>query len=495
MGLGKKAAKGFLSFLYRNMLEKLVGMIAMIVLARKLSPYDFGLVSISEVLLAIVSVFGTTGLAEYLIAYRKDDSDEIFKAAFWFNIVISVGILVVFLAIAPVWANFQGDDRIWKICALLGMLFMFSQLQGIPKTWLSKHMLFEQQVKIQAPFILLIAVGKVIAAYCNLGVYSLLIPTLLFQPIITILLYRNVSFRPSWSFHTHRWKEIFGFTRHLMGASILARIADQGDKIILSKVLGLEKLGVYNIAVQLADMLTSQLVMISNSILSAVLPKYVDDKERFYNHYINFLKTFSFLLFPVLGTMIVAAKPIILTVYGQKWLDAVLPTQILLVYAMLRVVTSSYGCVMNSFHRVKDSFKVTLVYTPFHLVASFAGALFGLAGLATAVILVKSAFVNISIRQIMNTVEKPTNRWYRDLAPYFLNTSVIVLLLLFFSTFVTTYFNPAPISVIVVTGFLFVAVYFIAFKVFFQNELKKISAFLGITFPKSQSVFNLVFRV
>ncbi|WP_276133184.1 oligosaccharide flippase family protein [Polluticoccus soli] len=495
MGIGKKAGKGFLSFLYRNVLEKLVGMVAMIILARKLSPYDFGLVSISEVLLAMVSVFGTTGLAEYLIAYREKDSDELFKSAFWFNIVVSLGILVVFLIAAPLWAYYQGDTRIWKICALVGLLFMFSQLQGIPKTWLSKHMLFEQQVKIQAPFILLIALGKVIAAYCNLGVYSLLIPTLFFQPFITVLLYRTASFRPSWNFYVHRWKDIYRFTRHLMGASILARIADQGDKIILSRVLGLEKLGIYNIAVQLADMLTSQIVMVSNSILSAVLPKYVDDKEQFYAHYINFLKTLSFLLFPVLGILLVAAKPIILTLYGDKWVEAVLPMQILLVYAMLRVVTSSYGCVMNSFHRVKDSFKVTLVYTPFHLVASFIGSLFGLAGLASAVVLIKSVFVNVNIKQIMNLVSKPQKTWYRDLAPSFINTYAIILLMLLFFMVAGEYIRLAPISQIMIIAGVFIIVYYIIFKLLFQRELQNISAFLGVTFPKSQSVFKMLFRI
>src|SRR3954465_3302410 len=96
MSIGKKASQGFASFLYRNMLEKFVGMGAMIVLARKLSPYDFGLVSITDALLSIISIFGTTGIAEYLLAYRKDDTDEIFKAAFWLNIVISVVILAIF---------------------------------------------------------------------------------------------------------------------------------------------------------------------------------------------------------------------------------------------------------------------------------------------------------------------------------------------------------------------------------------------------------------
>lgn len=91
MGVARQAGKGFVSYMWRNVLEKIMGLVAMIFLARKLTPYDFGLVSITEILLYLISVLGTTGLAEFLLAYRKDDTDEIFKAAFWFNVIITIG--------------------------------------------------------------------------------------------------------------------------------------------------------------------------------------------------------------------------------------------------------------------------------------------------------------------------------------------------------------------------------------------------------------------
>src|SRR5690606_6644648 len=93
MSIGKKAGKGFLKILQRNVLEKLMGLTTVIVLARRLTPYDFGLVSITEVLLYMISVFGTTGLSEYLLAYRKQDVKETFRAAFWFNLVITFIVL------------------------------------------------------------------------------------------------------------------------------------------------------------------------------------------------------------------------------------------------------------------------------------------------------------------------------------------------------------------------------------------------------------------
>ena len=87
MSIGKKAGKGFIKLFQRNVLEKLMGLTTVIILARKLTPYDFGLVSITEVLLYTISVFGTTGLSEFLLAYKKNDTREVFKASFWFKVV------------------------------------------------------------------------------------------------------------------------------------------------------------------------------------------------------------------------------------------------------------------------------------------------------------------------------------------------------------------------------------------------------------------------
>lgn len=495
MSIGKKAAKGFISLLYRGVLEKLIGLVAMLILARQLSPYDFGLVSITEVLLVLISVLGTTGLSEFLLAYRKEDGDEIFKAAFWFSLVVSAGILLLFLISLPLWARTQHDPRIVNIGIISGMIFVVSQLQALPKVWFNKHLMFDKLVKIQTPFIILVPIAKVIAVYIGLGVYSLVIPTLLLQPILTVILFRVAGIHPGWKLYRDRWAEIYRYTRHLIGTSVLSRITDQGDKIILAKVLGLDKLGIYNIASQMADLLITQLVMFSNNILSSVLPKYADDKDKFYSHYMGFLKTFAFFVFPVLITMLLSARPIILLLYGPKWEAAVLPMQILLVYSCFRSVTSSYGAVMNSFHLNKKSFVMTLVYTPFHLVGSLVGSFYGVTGLALSVLLVKSVFVNWNIKQIMTAVSRPFALWYRDMGPYFFSAVIIGLLLLGVLVNMPFLDTLPHLVLIAIIGTSFCSVYYLVFRFVFPRELKTVSQFMDLTFPKAGIYFKHIFSV
>lgn len=497
MSIGKKAGKGFVRILQRNMLEKLMGLTTIVVLARELTPYDFGLVSITEVLLYLVSVFGTTGLSEYLLAYRKDDVKETFRAAFWFNIVITVVVLAVFLVTAPLWASFQNEPRIKNISFIVGGIFVFSQLAVIPKTWLSRNMMFDKQVRIQTPFIILIPLGKLAAVFAGFGVYSLIIPTLLLTPIQTLIFYRATKLKPGTHLFTERWKEIYHFTKHLIGSGLLRRMADHGDKFILSKFLGLSMLGIYNIAMQMAELFTTQLIMVSNNILSSVLPKYVNDKSKFYHHYISFLKTFSFVLLPFLAIMLLAAKPIILLMYGPQWAGAVLPMQILIIYSALRTVTSSFSIVMNTFHKNKQSFKVNLFFTPVHLIGSAIGAYYGgIVGVALSLVIVRAVFYNWRIKLTMDAVDMPNTQWYKDLYPYFLCIAMVVSALLITARYLPHTVNSLfPVALIALTGISVMIIYNLLVKLVFPKELKNISQFLGATFPAMQRPFNKIYGV
>src|SRR5690606_18731857 len=104
---------------------------------------------------------------------------------------------------------------------ILAGVFFFSQLQIIPKAWLSRHLRFDLQVRVQSPFILLIAAGKLAAVFLGWGVYSLVLPLLIFQPLCTLFLYRAAGVHPGNRLRVRRWKEIFVFARPLVGANLL----------------------------------------------------------------------------------------------------------------------------------------------------------------------------------------------------------------------------------------------------------------------------------
>jgi O-antigen/teichoic acid export membrane protein len=190
MSLTNKAGKGFLQFLFRNIIGRSIGMVSMIFLARILTPYEFGLVSISEVLLNIISMLATTGIGEYLLAYKEDKEKEIFQSVFWLNFFLSTIVALIAIVALPFWTEANSDTRILHLGYLVAATFFLTQLHVVPKAWMSRKLEFAKQVKIQTAFIILIPIGKVLAAYMGFGVFSLVIPTLVLLPIEVFLMYR-----------------------------------------------------------------------------------------------------------------------------------------------------------------------------------------------------------------------------------------------------------------------------------------------------------------
>ena len=106
MSIGQKASQGFFSFLTRNIISRVMGLVSLFILARTLTPADFGLVSFTEILMYFIAVFGSTGLNEFLLAYKKDDFKEMIKSAFWFNMMMTFLMMAIFF-IADI-NNFKG---------------------------------------------------------------------------------------------------------------------------------------------------------------------------------------------------------------------------------------------------------------------------------------------------------------------------------------------------------------------------------------------------
>jgi O-antigen/teichoic acid export membrane protein len=491
MDIGQKVSKGFFSILTRNMVARAMGLVSMIVLARQLSPSDFGLVSITEVLLNFIAVFGVTGVFEFLVSYRGTDRSEINQSAFWFNAIMGLGVATVLILAAPLWAENHGDARIIPLSILVSGIFLMSCLQILPKSILSQRLDFETQTRVQAPFIILIPLGKIVFAFLGFGVYSLLIPTLFFSVVQTILFYRAVQWDFHWALFAHRWREIYGFTKHLIGTTFLTRITDEGDKFIVGKFLGLEALGIYNLASQLAQLFTANIGTITNQIFAAAFPKYAHDRKLMLERYLQVTKVIAFFSFPIMGCMAVAAEPLITLVYTEKWSAAILPFQILTVFAVFRSVTSSYGAVINSLQVPHIAFYPLLVYAPIHLAVAIACGQYGIVTLALGVVTLKVLYLQFRIYQVSVLLHSSVQKFYSNLRPTLLACAAAILfgMGVGFLGIANAWLELSAISLVFLISFWGI------FQIIGQRDLTIIRDFFLKTNPRVGLVFARLFML
>lgn len=512
--IGAKATGGFFSFLFRNVLARGLGIIALVILSRQLSPLEFGMVSLTEAILSMIAVFGNTGINEFLQAYTHDDYDEVMKASFWLNILLTLVILVLFLILLPWFATSefpqQASDLIY-LSFISGGIFVFTQLQIIPKSVLGKQLEFKKLVKVQNPFTVLIPVGKILCAIYGMGVYSLVVPTLILTPIQTFWFFKVSGVRPSRRLYLKHWGKVYKFTRYLIGSSLLARITDEGDKFILAKFLSLEAVGIYNLAYQLSNFVGLNVTSITNSILSSVLPHYKHDISLLRSHYFSFLKVIGLLCFPLIIGMAIMAQPLITAVNGIQWVEAVLPFQILSIYALVRTYTSSYGAVMNTLQMPSKGFVMSMWLTPFHLTGTIIGSFYGAAGLSVSVTVIRLVFTNIGIYQVAVALQSSFKKFYFNLrAPLLYNFLLIPIGFTFLYYFpnwewigpslsVSSYsftpvFHEYHIKLLFGT-FLLIGSYILFGHLIFRKELVIVSEFINKSNKLLGRIFNFVYNI
>jgi teichuronic acid exporter len=492
--ISSKASAGFLSFLTRNMLSRVIGLLSMVILARQLSPYDFGLLSITEVLINLIGVIGSAGVIEFLLAYRKKDETEIYKAVFWFLTIGSIIIASVFLIILPFWAEANHDNRIRNLGWYVAGYFLVSQIQAVPKNILSRNLEFKAQVRIQYPFLILMPLGKIGCAYAGLGVYSLVIPTLVLTFIQAFLFFRKAGFVPGLNLHIHRWGEIFKFSKNMIGTMLLSRVSTEGDKIILGGTLGLESLGIYNMAFQLANLYPNNTLTVSNSILSAALPKFADNKDLLKSKFYSFLQVLAFFSVPIQTIMALTAGTIITLLYGSAWGAAVLPFQILSVFAIIRTLTSSIGSVLNSIEKPEIGFKLVLIYAPMHLAASYAGSFLGVASLAACVVALKFLYMPYEMHVSLSCFGSSVKEWFERLRDILYQNAICAIICIVFIMTAGRLF-PSPLMHFFAVSLLYCVTYYVMVRIFYTPFLAQMTTKLMAMNPKYALIFKFVFAL
>ena len=378
MSIANKAGNAAFLLIGKRAWGVIVNIFVMGVLGRELSKADFGILAVSGLLIQFIAILGISGISEYIIFYQGKNERKVVNAAFWLNLVITLGITVTIAVLARYWAALYADPRITNIIYLLVVSFFFTMLSSIPVALFRKHLNYRPLVTVQVIFNTMANAGKVGLALTGFGVYSLALPMAVIAPLSAICMFGVSKFRPSFSLGRKYWKEIFKYTKFVIGSRVMSKLSGEGDTLLIGKLLGLNALGVYNIAYQSADLFRSYVVPIISNVSMPVFARNAENKSLVKEHFFHMLKLISFVSFPALTCLFLLAEPFLLGWYGDKWTDAVLPFQVLLIFAVLRTISSPTAGLYNALGQPKIGFYYNLVFAPIFLIAIWLSAPGGL---------------------------------------------------------------------------------------------------------------------
>lgn len=330
--MSKSLSERSLSAVVWAVLDKLSGsvvsFVVTILLARLLSPEDFGLVAMVMIFFEFSAVFVESGFSTALI--REQTISEADKSTtFIFNLIASVALYGVLFFGAPYIAAFFKQPLLTLIVRIMGISLIVNALSLVQHSVLIQQIDFKTQTIVRSVAVLVSGGVAVFLAFQGWGVWSLVARYALLDLMTTVMFWVLGRWRPTMQFSRESFRRLFGFGSKILAAAVLDKFFVHIYKLLIGKFFAATTLGFYTQAGTFTNMVINTLFRTVQSVTYPVLAKLQDDREKLKLGYRKMLQLSSFIIVPAMTVLGVLAEPVLVTLVGEKWLPATPMLQLL----------------------------------------------------------------------------------------------------------------------------------------------------------------------
>lgn len=295
-----------------------ISFLVMLVVARILSPDDYGLVGMLSIFMAIAQCLIDSGFSNALIR-KQDRTDVDNNTVFYFNMVVSLGLYGIFFAIAPWVADFYDEPVLKDLMRVLCTTIIINSLAVVQRADYTARLDFKTQAR--ASFVAALASGAVgvTLALSGAGVWTIVWQQITTAAVSTILLWVFASWHPKWQYSWKSFRELFSYGSKLMSSALLDTTYNNIYPIVIGKIFTASTLGFYTRAQHFAQLPSSNITGIIQRVTFPVLSKLQNDDERLQRNYRKLLKMSAFIIFPLMCLLAAVSKPLVVILIGEKW--------------------------------------------------------------------------------------------------------------------------------------------------------------------------------
>ena len=334
MSLKEKAINGFGWTVFEGILSQGVLFIVGIILARLLTPEDFGIIGIISVFVAIAGSLVEGGFSDALI--RKPNVNDIdFNTVFYSNILVSLFIYFLVYIFAFEIAEFFNESSLEKILKYSGLIIIINSFSLIQGTILTINLNFKTISAISIVSSIIGASVALFMAYNGYGVWSLVMLSILRPLVGCILLWIFNSWKPSAVFSTKSFKELFDFGYKILVSQLINTIYKNIYYFLIGKFFSPASLGYYTRANQFQAPFSINITHAISRISYPILSNFQNDKDRLKAVFRKFMKFSVLINFTVIMSIAAIAKPLVLITIGEKWEPSIFYLQLLCIPGML----------------------------------------------------------------------------------------------------------------------------------------------------------------
>lgn len=301
---------------------QLVTFIVSIILARILSPEDYGTIALVMVFINILQVFVDSGLSTALIQ-KKEADDLDFSTVFYFNFVVCLILYAGMLLAAPYIALFYNDESLVPLVRVISLIIVVSGVKGIQNSYVSRKMLFKCfffSTIVGTIFSAFLGIGM---AYAGFGVWALVAQQLSNIFIDTLILWLTVKWRPKKMFSWKRLKELLAFGWKLLVSALLDTGYNNLRTLIIGKIYSSADLAYYDEGDKVPKMIVTNINTSIDSVLLPTMSEAQDNHEQVKYMVRRAIKTSTYIMAPLMMGLVFCAETIVKLVLTDKWLPCV----------------------------------------------------------------------------------------------------------------------------------------------------------------------------
>ncbi len=304
-----------------------VAFIVSIVLARLLTPTEYGTVAMITVFTSVFQVFVDSGMGNALIQ-KKDADQKDFSTVFYFNVFMSLVVYGILFLIAPWIADFYGMPELTSLTRVVGLTIVVAGIKNIQQAYVSKHLLFKRFFFATLGGTVAAGIVGISMAYMGYGAWAIVGQQITNVVIDTIILYITVKWRPTLQFSFNRFKQLFNYGWKLLASSLLDRIYNELRSLIIGRMYSADDLAYYNRGHQIPNLVVTNINNSIDSVLFPVMSQEQDDKARVRSMTRRSIRISIYIMAPMMMGIAFVATPLIRLLLTDKWLPCVFYLQI-----------------------------------------------------------------------------------------------------------------------------------------------------------------------
>jgi len=331
--------------------------IQLYVLAKLLTPKDFGLMAIVIIITIFIRNFSDLGVSAALIHYQDTDSEQM-STLFWLNIIVGFFLFSLVLISSPLISEIYSEPILKNLLIILSFSFIISPFGSLFHTVFQKELQFGVIAKIEIIGAVIGVSCVIILAYWGYGVWSIVYGQLVGFSIRALLFliigikYYEISFY----FNIKKVKKYLDFGFFQVGEKAINFLSERADQFLIGYLLGSQSLGYYNFAFNIVNQPVTLINPIFTKVAFPVFSKVQNQKDLLKNYFLKVLKILLLINAPIFLGLVVIAPGFIQFIFGEKWSESIILIQILSFLSIFRAIGNPSGIIVLSKGRADISF-------------------------------------------------------------------------------------------------------------------------------------------